>query len=180
MTIEVELTKEDIINFNMIQQQQRRSQARPTFWKNVGIWFIIGIIIVFVSNMLPRNVNMIAHSFFRVIIIVGVLAAFLTIFWKPLLKSRLKRLITEHSSGVGKHLYSLSETGLNETSANSEGLTKWTGIIELVKNAEYILLYTANNAAFIFPKRCFQTVEEIQRFTDLVAQWTHLDMITLD
>ena len=180
MTIEIELTKEDIINFNMIQQQRKHAQNRPRFWKNVGIWFIIGIIIVFVSTLLPRNINMVIHSFFPIITIVGVLATLLVIFWQPLVKSQLQHSITDRFSGVGKFLYSLSETGLHETSANSEGVTKWAGIVELVKSTEYILLYTAANAAFIFPIRCFQTVEEIQHFTNQIAQWTHLEMITLD
>ena len=188
MMVEVELTKEDIINFNLIQQQRRHSQARPAFWKNFGIWFAISIILVFLFEILtqnvnfdtiPQNVKMMASVLMGSAGVVAVLMAVLIIFWKPHLKFQLKRMLTEHSLGVGKYLYTVSEVGLNETTANAEGLTKWTGIIELVKNVEYILLYTADNAACIFPTRCFQTPEEMQRFINQVEQWTHLEMITL-
>lgn len=81
-------------------------------------------------------------------------------------------LTREKNSGVfGVHHFSLTPTGLHETTAVNDTLYKWSGIESVVRVRSYLLVRIGNYALYVIPRRSFPSNEEFDAFFEQAAAW---------
>ncbi len=74
---------------------------------------------------------------------------------------------------LGEHHYEISEKGLYEKTIANEGLSKWSGIIEIKESGGYLLFQISGYLFHIIPKRCFSSNEEYSSFLKYsISHWS--------
>ena len=58
----------------------------------------------------------------------------------------------------------IGRDGIHHFSQNYQSLTRWSGIIKIEDDQEFIMLYTDALAAYLIPKRCFSSSGESSAF----------------
>ncbi|HEX9145538.1 MAG TPA: YcxB family protein [Candidatus Binatia bacterium] len=79
-------------------------------------------------------------------------------------------LTPEKNSGVcGLHDFSLSPTGLHESTAVNDSLYQWSGIQSVVRVRSYMLVHINNYSAYVIPRRSFASNAEFDAFFEQAA-----------
>lgn len=77
-------------------------------------------------------------------------------------------MLDNDGSLLGDRTYYILKDGLKEISENNESLTKWQGIKKVTESEEGIYIFVDKIAAYIVPKRFFDTNEEMNSFINLI------------
>ena len=67
---------------------------------------------------------------------------------------------------LGEHFYELLDDGLFEKTEANESLSKWSGILEISENSQYLLIRISSYLFHIIPKSSFSTESEYLLFRD--------------
>ncbi len=67
--------------------------------------------------------------------------------------------------------YDFTESGIEMNSEYSSGKTAWKNIYEILETKSYFLIFISKVQAYILPKRCFTTYEEIVSFRQLLRNY---------
>ena len=74
-------------------------------------------------------------------------------------------LMSKEKNGIlGVHIYEISPEGLFEKTIANEGLSKWSGIVEIKEAGNYLLFGISSYLFHIVPKRSFPKNEEYEKF----------------
>jgi hypothetical protein len=96
------------------------------------------------------------------------LTLFFTVLWIPMYfwswKSRIKRAPYAKGSQLGVRTIGITPDRIYEKTAYSEEFHLWRGILDIAQNQDYIFLFTDAYAAYLIPKRSFNTASEAQSF----------------
>lgn len=159
MEIKVNITKDDFVEFN----------KHVLFGKRRISWLIIASIGIIIWTYLLNKDSQI--NFNMIIIEVIVFSTIWYIFYKVsnvLLINRIKKMLDNDGSLLGDRTYYILKDGLKEISENNESLTKWQGIKKVTESEEGIYIFVDKIAAYIVPKRFFDTNEEMNSFINLI------------
>ena len=92
------------------------------------------------------------------------------IFLKRQTRRAILKLVQEEKPDrgqLGSHKISLTETELVETTHVGQSRTQWAGIDRVEQNDDYIFIYTTPHAAYIVPKRSFDSKHQAESFYQL-------------
>jgi hypothetical protein len=159
MEINVDLNREDYLKFNkyvILKNRIKRSFIIATIF--IIIWIII------LNKDIPFNLPLILIE--TIIFYLGWGVIFLIIY--SINFNKIKRMPDENGSILGSKKYIILEEGFKEITDVSESITKWTGIKKLVENKEYIYLFVDKIAAFVIPKRYFDSNSQMDDFIKLI------------
>lgn len=70
----------------------------------------------------------------------------------------------ENGCALGPKLVRLDETGIHQTDDRHTGSSRWSGVLEVRDEAGHVFLMIDRYAAYIVPKRSFQTADDVTRF----------------
>jgi hypothetical protein len=76
------------------------------------------------------------------------------------------RLLDGKPGLLGEHTIRISEEGVRERTAVSDGLITWAGIRRVVEGTTHIYLFIEAHMAFVIPKRAFRDEDEAKRFLE--------------
>jgi hypothetical protein len=69
------------------------------------------------------------------------------------------------SAQKARRKYSFDDTGIQVSSGGKKVLTPWSGIEAIKDLGRIILIFTGSRLAYVIPKRCVGTADEVRSFT---------------
>ncbi|TCI63524.1 MULTISPECIES: YcxB family protein [Exiguobacterium] len=163
MEIQYELTEEDYIHFNLSHIRRSKIGKRMLFLQR-----IIGPVIILSGGALTfatlfQDTSWWLFGVYGVISLIWFL--YYPKYFERHIRKQTKRMIQERSNEgmIGPHTMDLDEDGLRDKNAFGETKVSWSGIKEVVEEADYVYLYNSSVSAYILPKRG-QDMEEVQRW----------------
>ena len=81
---------------------------------------------------------------------------------------------------LGRRNYDFSPDGIDVSHEHFSSQYQWSSIVDFVESDNYFFLFIDSTAAFIIPKRAFETAEELASFEKLVIETSGLQVNTID
>ncbi len=171
MTVEYEITKDDLIAFNLYHQRHSPTARR----QYLRVWFIPPVVWLLICAGLwylaDRSRGKPAQTFLDLLpLLSGVPIYLLTFPW--LYRRKLRKIVDgmvsegQNRGLLGLHRVTLSPESVTESSAHGQSSTAWRGV-ERVVSADahaYIYIYINALAAIIVPRRAFAGAAEFEHF----------------
>lgn len=161
MEINVNITRQDYIDFNVFYQfnKRRKEKLLMLIGFSFGLPFILNLIFqvpFYLIDFLYEVLNVaIIYSLLMVIFI------YISIFIYSKLPSK---------TGVflGPKKFVIAEEGFIEDSEINHNILKWSGIKSMDQNKNSIFIFIEFNAAQIIPKRYFKNSDEMNNFIQII------------
>ena len=71
---------------------------------------------------------------------------------------------------LGRRTYVFSADGIDVASDHNSSHYDWSAIVDVAEEADYFYLFIDTTAAFIIPKRIFESDEIVNQFKNIVAE----------
>ncbi len=170
ISINYEITLEDILQFNLYVQKQSPSQQRFISF----IQYFFPIIIIFLSFYLIYMVGLQLQSILYIIFSI-LWFVFIPKLIRITTKYQAKRLLGEgkNSAMLGNFILTLSENSIHYRSDSGESTTHWNGINKISESNQYIYIFLSSISAYIIPKKAFAKDEELNNFLDFAKNCFH-------
>lgn len=157
--IEVDITIEDLVAFNRYVAQ-RSPQIKRGYQVTL---FIVPVALLVIAVLLHKTFPTLIY----IEAIFGILwlVAFPRFYWR-LMDNNVKRVLNEgQNKGVlGKHMITISEQGLHETTEVNVSQFAWTGFDRVERNEQYIFAFISAVMAHIIPIRAFSDSNQANEF----------------
>ncbi len=153
MKFEYELTKEDLIDFNLFHIMYAKSTRRSAFIQRYILSLLLIVFPIFLSQW-----SIIQFEYGLTVFMLFYL------YWVVFYPRRLKRIVTKRiskmyndggNSVIGTHTLEISEEDIVDRSKHTEVKTQFKAIEDIVENKEHIYIYVNANSAHIIPTRIF-------------------------
>lgn len=169
MEVEYELTRDDLYDFQWRANYTSPSALRKRLKVYLSVFFAL-----LVFSVLPAisgdGFNISNVNFILLAVTFPIMAFFIWWYLRRTLRRAIVELLNEEKPDqgqLGSHKISLTETELVETTHVGQSLTKWAGVDRVEQNDDYIFIYTTPHAAFIVPKRSFDSKHQAESFYQL-------------
>jgi hypothetical protein len=169
MEVEYELTRDDLYAF-----QWRANYTSPSARRARLKVYVYVFLAMLVFSVLPAydgdGFNISYVSFMLLAVPFPIIAFFVWVFLKRQMRRAILKLVQEEKPDrgqLGSHKISLTETELVETTHVGQSRTHWAGIDRVEQNNDYIFIYTTPHAAYIVPKRSFDSQHQAESFYQL-------------
>jgi hypothetical protein len=170
MEVEYELTRDDIYAFqwraNYTSPSARRARLKAyvyVFLALLALWLLPAII-----SGDGFDISIMSLMLFAVPFLIMVFFGWIFLKWQ--MRRAILKLVQEEKPDqgqLGSHKISLTETQLVETTHVGQSLTKWAGVDRVEQNDDYIFIYTTPHAAYVVPKRSFDSKNQAESFYQL-------------
>lgn len=80
----------------------------------------------------------------------------------------LNKSIDKNTAGIGYYKYEITPKEIKIIMEDSVTIRKWSGIYKIEESEKYYCIYTAQNAAYIFPKKIFKSNEVYAKFKNII------------
>lgn len=170
MEIEYELTRDDIYAFHWRANYTSPSARRTRLKVFVYVFLALLVFMVVPAILSGDGFNISLVSLMLLVVPFLITVFFGWIFLKRQMRREILKLVQEEKPDrgqLGSHKISLTETELVETTHVGQSLTKWAGVDRVEQNDDYIFIYTTPHAAFIVPKRSFDSKHQAESFYQL-------------
>lgn len=159
--LRIEFTRTDFWEFNkyvLFKRKFKRHYIIATFF--VVLWLII----------LNLNAQLnITKILLELVIFYAIWTA--AIFLMHFISiHRIKNMPDKDGSIIGKKTYIIQEDGLKEITETTESLVKWNGIKRITENKSCIFIFVDKIAAYVIPKRYFNSEIAINEFINLIEK----------
>ncbi|HKS95477.1 MAG TPA: YcxB family protein [Terriglobia bacterium] len=159
MEITYTISREDYWQCRRYYLLRRRSMQATA----VLVFLLLGLYVVLVEWLLNTSALLMEIS-------APLVAAVLLV----LLVSRFKHVVmsipSDKGAMLGEHYLSVAPEGVVDRTKSSDRLTRWSGILKIVGNKQYIFLFSDADQAHIVPKRAFRRNDDAQAFFDAAVQ----------
>lgn len=169
MEFKYELTKEDLLAFNLYHAKQSETVKSALFKQR----FLVPIIFL----LLPFILYWITGEFLIEVSISFMLVSILWLVFYPkyfygYIKRNVSKVLDEGNNDnlLGNHLFTMAEDGFTEKSNAGETKVPWSGITKVEENEEYYFLFYSAMSAYIIPKRCLIDKTEQAEFKQLLRK----------
>ena len=160
MKINYELTKNDLILFNMYHFEN--SKAKSLIFMR---FFLPAVLIIYVFIMQTINLN---NIIFFVIACLW-LALYPIVMKKYFLNNINQFFSKENNIGmICKHSIEINDESIIETSENSEVKHICTTVEKIIESKSLIFIYVNTDSAYIVPIKAFKNDKEKEYFIDLL------------
>jgi len=161
MEITIDLTREDYADFNKYWFLKKGLKKRIY----VVIIFAFGLPF-FANSEQPFEMMFYLLS----VLFYGMMFGILYLGGLYLMIYRTKKLPSDNGSILGKKKYTITDEGLIEESENNVNIQKWNGIKSIEMNNTSIFIFVDNIAAYMIPKRFFNSVNDQENFVKLIKE----------
>lgn len=165
MEIEYELTKDDLVEFNLYSLA-KSLKVNNRIWKSISL--IIIVIVVFTLTV---------HLISKDAVYTGIDLIFLSVFiylhWFYFsnrgMRKRIVRVIEKlndivPNDDICRHKVSISNDGLTDSTDYDRITAFWHGVREIKQSDKYLYLSQTKAKAFIVPKRAFPDEASFNQF----------------
>lgn len=161
MEIKIEITRDDYADFNKYYFLHKALKRR--------IYLPILMVLVLPFFILSRDqLNIGSYLFY--VVIAGIAFAVTYAIGITLSINRTKKLPLDNGTILGSKKYTITDEGLKEETAHSNGIQKWTGIKSIETNKNSVFIFTDKISAFVVPKRFFKDTVEQEHFIRLIKE----------
>ena len=170
MIVEYERTLEDLVEFNLFHIAHS-----PSLQRQILLWRVFfALLTVFLSlggiYFLDSDGHLTSFAY-----ILSMIAGAAIFFIYPFLNRvsiirRTQKLLSEgdNEAVLGPQTITVSPEGLFCKTRVSESTLKWSSIVKVAEDDDYIFVYIGAVNAVIIPKEAFSTDEAEQGFLDLI------------
>ncbi len=169
MKFEYELTKEDLIDFNLFHIMYAKSTRRSAYIQRYILSLLLIVIPIFLGQW----------SIVRFEYGLAIFLAFY-VYWVVFYPRRLRKIVSkritkllndgEKNIVIGAHSLSISEEGIVDQSKHTKAKTRFKEIEDILENNAHIYIYVSENSAHIIPLRIFLNEAEKHDFLALIQQ----------
>ena len=158
-TVQVDIKRVDLLRMNLFLNSRLKVNR---------VFFVLYISLVISASIFLMHNFSAMKIFLSVLfsIILGVPAFLLLV----LVMILIGVFFASERSGLGEHIYTIEEDGLRETTRLNQDFSKWVAFERVWCDREYIFLQRSWAAYHLFPKRCFGTKEEFEKFGATLKQ----------
>src|SRR5690606_12455625 len=156
MKIEIEITRQDFMNFNLYHFRTK-SLVRTSIIGLAGL-----LILQYSINKDEENMS---------IMTVGITSIFYILIFAAIMYfslARSKSVPKENGSFLGKKVYEFSEESISFSDKDSDGRLHWQAIKSFEEDSKGFYLYLDTIMAVLIPKRYFADKTEEKTFRDFV------------
>ena len=169
MKFEYELTKQDLIDFNLFHIMYAKSTRRSAFIQRYifSLSFIVFPIFLRQFSIIPFEYSLAVFVLFY-------------LYWVMFYPKRLRKIVSKRISNMlnqggknsvtGTHNLTISEDGIVDKSEHAEASTQFKAIDNIVEDKEHIYIYASTNSAHIIPARIFVNDAEKNNFLVFLKQ----------
>lgn len=176
MTIEFEITKEDIVQFNIfINFRNRYLKRQASYWRyGLSVFFLMVALIGGIKEFLDSKTEyptMLAIEFallwFSIYLIIAI-AWFL--IWPTIFNKHVKKSVNRYfdnlddDTSIGKHLMLFDEDTIQDSVDAGTETTNWSAVKEITEINDHIYISLSEIRAYIVPKRTFDSREQLNNF----------------
>ena len=178
MRIEIDLTEEDILAFqmwalrNMPEYQQRVRRGKAIV--------IVAAIVVFALIFLLSEATVLECALMALPLIVGIAVYLLS---ESFLRERIVRQLVKptirriHSQGgTGRATLEFDREGISGVSQMGSGTVRWNALQRCVEVEQYIFLQLNNDTGFIVPREAFPAESDYERFKSELTEFSGHDI----
>lgn len=174
MKFEYELTKQDLIEFNLFHITYVKSTRRSLFLQRyiLPLAFIVFPIFLRQFAIVPFEYGLAVFVFFY-------------LYWVTFYLRRLKKFVSKRiskmlleggNSVIGSHNLEISEEGIVDKSEQTEAKTQFKAIENIMISKKHIFIYVNTNSAHIIPTRIFVNEAEKDEFLRMINYDSKLQM----
>ncbi len=166
MQLEFELVEDDFWAFNHVAASGRG----PKSYVLTSLGYLTWIAIGYLGMHLYRTGEALGFSTLQWIQGPGVIAVLL--FLVGYLPTRYNRRVFRPLPGrfiLGRRTYVFTEDSIEFTSAHSHSRYDWSSVVDFVDSKDHFFLFIDSTAAFIIPKRIFDSPDTMNSFGRLVS-----------
>jgi hypothetical protein len=166
MTLEYEIALDDVVAFNLYHFDHSRVARRNRNLARYGVPVFLGLLVAAI-DFPPSPVPIVAW-------ILG--AVLFVIIWPWIERRITRRYVTrfflegQNKAMFGKHTLKVLPDSIVETSEHGETSVSWDAVEKIVKTDDMIYIYGSAVAAFLVPRRAFQTEEAFNEFLETVEK----------
>lgn len=153
MTVEVHIKRWDLVHMNFF--------VMPRLKYN---WFFLGFLFLLYFALIYSFADRSSIVAFLVTGMTAFLIAIAVFVGVTVLLVVMGLFFASESTGLGWHRYEIKNDGLLETTKVNEDFAKWAGFGKVWRNKNFIILQKNWMMYHIFPKRCFASQEDFERF----------------
>jgi hypothetical protein len=161
MEITIDLTREDYADFNKYWFLKKGLKKRIY----VVIIFAFGLPF-FANSEQPFELI----TYLLSVLIYGIMFGLLYLGGLYSMMNRTKKLPSDTGSILGKKKFTITDEGLIEESENNVNIQKWNGIKSIEMNKRSIFIFVDSIAAYMIPKRFFNSVNDQEHFVKLIKE----------
>ncbi len=154
MNLTYQLTREDYLAFNKYVVSHL-PRARFNSWLATSSWGFIGFAV---------GMGIFRDDVYLAIGLGIVIAIVMRLMTSVTLRRRILGLPYSPRGILSERTVTISPEGFRETSTVGDGITYWSGVLEVIDDLHYIYVTVDSFAAYIVPKRAFPSAGEAQRF----------------
>uniref|UniRef100_UPI0032174246 YcxB family protein n=1 Tax=uncultured Draconibacterium sp. TaxID=1573823 RepID=UPI0032174246 len=161
MEINVDLTREDYIDFNKY------------FFLKKGLKKRIYIVII-IALMIPLIVDygqpFEIFTYLKTAVLAGFIFGLIYFGGMMITIKRTGKLPSDNGSLLGKKKFIITDEGLVEDCESNRNLQKWKGIKSIETNDNSIFIFIDTLVAYVIPKRSFKDEAEIENFIKIIQE----------
>ena len=176
MTVEYELTLEDLIAFNMYHFEHSPTMRRQLLQMRLTLSAVTVVLVLVVIYIMRQSLGETGMNLPSQVIAGGAgLILFLIYprFARSDIRKRSAKLLREGQApgSTGRVQLTLLPEGLLSRSRSGESLLRWSATEKLVMDEQHLLLYYAPLLAVIVPRRAFASAADEQQFIEAVKRY---------
>lgn len=170
MQIEFDFTKEDYLEYNMHHISTSKTLRRMVLIQQYGL----SLVYLIVPFALARFTEI---PFVYWMVVFGIVYLFWILFYPRYFKSsarkRIDKMVDEgkNTSMFGKHVITLDEDGMLETTAKGESKISWDAVEKVEETDGYIYIYISSVNAYVIPVRAFESEGHRNGFLDTLKKY---------
>ena len=165
MTVEYDLTAEDVIEFS-----RHLLRSDPVFRRGYRLGFLAGPVFGLLFLLATGHHGAVSSSI-KILAPTLLFSAFYVKFYRQQVADHVKRAYGPEGGLLGKRRLTLSSAGLEEWSEKSTTNQLWAGIQSVQETPTGIYLMVAPGAGYIVPKRAFGSMDVADEFLKRVARY---------
>ena len=172
MSIEFEVSMDDILEFNLYHHQHSPNSRRACLLLRV-IMFIL-MLLISLSFLIQTFVEESSAVYFLFWLILAVLWAVLfPRFYQRSIKKEVEKMYNEGKNKgiICKHRLSLTPDMIINTTDFGESKTYWSSVEKIASTDNHVFIYASAVMAFIIPKRAFSDESKYTEFIETARQY---------
>ncbi|MEW6533200.1 MAG: YcxB family protein [Thermodesulfobacteriota bacterium] len=166
MTLEYEVTLDDLVEFNLYHFDHSRTFLRRRYLNRYGLPAMVVLALVIVTY--PPTGGTFVSGFMT--------AGLWIAIWPRIERRATRKHITkfyregQNKALLGKHMLQLLPDTIVETTDHGETSVSWDAVEKIVKAGDKIYVYINAVTAFVVPRRAFPTEEAFNEFFATVTK----------
>ncbi|ARF17020.1 YcxB family protein [Sporosarcina ureae] len=163
MEIHYDLTEQDVVAFNLYHVKNSKVGKNSLQWQR----YISPLIFLLFAYFLSIFTDMAKGPLFATFALTSILWVIFypKYFYYHITRQVSKMLRAGKNEGlVGEHSMKMNKIGIVDQTSVGETKVQWSGVKQLIEDADYFYIYMSTVSAYIIPKRDVYSVDGLKSY----------------